>query len=81
MYEQRLKLHFVATAPHGVRLTLIAELAERHPRYFWYAIEHSPSAQRCTLTALQPQVWDDIAATILAAESNGIVHIVSPKLP
>ncbi|MFV0372122.1 MAG: hypothetical protein ACK5JI_10875 [Azonexus sp.] len=64
--SNRLKLNFAATAPHGVRPALIAEL---------------PSAQRCTLTALQPQVWDDIAATILAAESNGIVHIVSPKLP
>jgi len=79
MYEQRLKANFEPSAPHAVRLAFVAELAQRHPRYFWYSIEHLPLAQRCTLIALQPDIWDDVLAAAQVAQASGIVQIISPK--
>ena len=79
MYEQHLKVNFEPDAPHTARLAFVAELAQRHPKYFWYNIEYSPVAQRCTLIALQPSVWADVLAAAQVAQASGIVQIISPK--
>ena len=79
MYEQHLKLEFEPSASHIARLAFVAELAQRHPEYFWYSIKHSPAAHRCELIALAPDVWDDVLASAQVAQSSGIVRIVSPK--
>jgi len=79
VYEQRIKFDFIGDAPHSARLALVAELAERHPRYFGYAIEHDYAAHRCTLVCLTPGVWNDAWAAVQAAQAEGKVRILSPK--
>ncbi|MDR2872129.1 MAG: hypothetical protein LBV45_06340 [Xanthomonadaceae bacterium] len=79
MYEQHLKFNFSADASHETRLSFVAELAQRHPKYFWYTIEHSPSAQCGTFIVLQPGVWSSVLATAQTAQAGGLIQIVSPK--
>lgn len=77
MYEQRITFNFVGDKPHAQRLALVAELAQRHPRYFWYKIEHSYAAHRCTLICLAPDVWTDVLAYVQTAQTQGLALIVS----
>ena len=79
MYQQSIKLKFSDVTSHVERLLWIAALARRHPKYFRYSIEYSALGHESVLTALAPDVWDDLVAKVQDAQATGVLQVISPK--
>jgi hypothetical protein len=79
LYQQSIQLKFTDVAPHVERLVLIAALAQRHPKHFRYSMEYSALGHECVLTALAPDVWDDLVAKVQPAQATGVLQVMSPK--
>jgi hypothetical protein len=78
MYSQSLTLLFSNELTHLERLSFVAKIADKYPKYVMYRMKHSLE-HTCTLTALMPSIWEDIVRSAQAAQAAGDLKIVSPK--
>jgi hypothetical protein len=73
MYGQAITLEFAEAVTSARRAAWLAALTARHAEFLDVQVD----ANRVTLVALRPDAWDDVLASALAADREGLARVVS----